>query len=183
MANKILKIVFVLFCIVFLAYLSLPNFVFPAPLPGSLQSQEPADLETPLRRGYFTNYTRAEAISWYENQFNHSSFLGLKLPTFLLNYPPEDAQTLIRDQTSSTFLQELVHPFRENIYINGFKPPSHNDEPVFLVGGQHWRQKIIIRSVPSSVWIRLGIFIATAAFVVILFREWSKSLTNKKHEE
>lgn len=180
MLNKIFKIVFALFCIIFLVYLSLPNFIFPLPPPGSLQSQEPADLETPLRRGYFTNYTRAEAISWYGNQFNHSSFLGLKLPTFLLNYPPEDAQTLIRDQTSSTFLQELVHPFRESMYINGFEPPSYKNQPTFSVGGQHWQLKIIIRFVPSSVWIRLGIFAATAAFIVILYNEWHKSLKGKK---
>ncbi|MGA2910797.1 MAG: hypothetical protein ABSE04_03320 [Candidatus Microgenomates bacterium] len=180
MVNRILKVIFVFFCIVFLVYLSLPNFTFPTPPPGSLKSQEPADLETPLRQGYFTNYTRAQVISWYENQFNHSSFLGLKLSTFLLNYPPEDAQTLIRDQTSSTFLQQLVHPFRESMYINGFEPPSYNNEPIFFVGGKHWTQKIIIRFVPTPIWTRLAVFAGTATFIVILYIEWSKSLRNKK---
>jgi hypothetical protein len=180
MVDKILKVIFVFFCIIFLVYLLLPNFSFLAPPPDSLQSQEPADLETPLRQGYFTNYSREQVINWYENQFNHSSFLGLRLPTLLFNYPSEEAQTLIRDQTSSTFLQELVHPFRESFYINGFEPPSRNNEPIFFVGGEHWQQKIIIRFVPSSIWVRLGVFAATAAFIVILYSEWHKSLTDKK---
>ena len=36
-----------------------------------------------------------------------------------LNYPPEDAQTLIRDQTQATFLEEIVHPMRESLFIAG----------------------------------------------------------------
>jgi len=180
MLNKILKIIFVIFCVLMLAYIALPNFSFPTPPPGSLKSQEPADLESPLRQGYFTNYTRAQVIAWYKNQFDHSNFVGIKIPTFLLNYPPEDAQTLIRDQTSSTFLQELVHPFRESMYINGFKPPSFNDEPIFLVGGKHWSQKVIVRLVPSPLWMRLGFFVLTIFLTCILYTAWHKSLTNKK---
>ncbi|MGA3291939.1 MAG: hypothetical protein ABSC49_02190 [Candidatus Microgenomates bacterium] len=176
---------FVLFCIIFIAYLSLPNFNFLTPPPDSLQSQEPADLETPLRRGYFTNYTRAQVLAWYRDQFDHIKVFGInvKLPTPLLNYPPEDAQTLIRDQTSSTFLQEFVHPFRESIYVNGFEPPSNNNKPIFYVGGKYWQQKIIIRFVPSSVWIRLGLFVVTAGFMIIIYEAWSKSLIGKKHEK
>jgi hypothetical protein len=176
MFKKILIIFFAIVCVIFVGYLVLPNPTFPVPPPGSLKSQEPADLESPLRQGYFTNFTRDQAISWYENQFNHSSFLGLKLPTLLFNYPPEEAQTLIRDQTSSTFLQELVHPLRESLYINGFKPPSFNDEPVFFVGGKHWALKIIIKSVPSPLWARLVIFAGTVILAWIVCSAWIKSL-------
>ena len=176
MFKKIPIIFFSIVCVVFVGYLVLPNPSFPIPPPDSLKSQEPADLESPLRQGYFTNYTRAQVIAWYENQYNHSSFLGLKLPTLLFNYPPEEAQTLIRDQTSSTFLQELVHPLRESMYINGFKPPSKNDEPVFFVGGKHWAQKIIIRSVPSPLWARLVIFAGTIAMIWVLCKAWYKSV-------
>jgi hypothetical protein len=176
MFKKISIIVFAIVCVVFVGYLVLPNPPFPKPPPDSLQSQEPADLESPLRQSYFTNFTRDQVISWYENQFNQLSFLGLKLPTLLFNYPPEEAQTLIRDQTSSTFLQELVHPLRESIYINGFKPPSDKDEPIFFVGGKHWVQKIIIRSVPSPMWARLVIFAGTAVLAWVVCSAWIKSL-------
>lgn len=176
MFKKILKIFFAVFCITGILYLALPGNTFPEPPPGSLQSQEPADLETPLRRGYFTNLSREEVLLWYEKQFDHTSFLGIKLPTILLNYPPETAQILIRDQTSSTFLQEFVHPFRESLYINGFKPPSENNKPIFFVGEKPWQQKIIIRYVPSSVWVREGLFIVSMLMVALIYNAFAKSL-------
>jgi hypothetical protein len=176
MLKKILIIFFAIVCVIFVGYLVLPNRPFPKPPPDSLQSQEPADLESPLRQSYFTNFTRDQVISWYENQFDYSSFLGLRLPTLLFNYPPEEAQTLIRDQTSSTFLQELVHPLRESLYINGFKPPSNNNEPIFFVGGKHWALKVIIKSVPSPLWARLVIFAGTAILAWVVCSAWIKSL-------
>jgi hypothetical protein len=181
MLNKILKVIFVLFCVAMLAYLLLPGFVFPPPPPGSLQSQEPADTETTLRRAYFTDYTRAQVLAWYTSEFKKSSFLGIELPEILLNYPPEDAGTIIRDQTRSTFLQEIVHPFRESIYINGFAPSQPKD--VIFINGRTWGEKITVRFVSSSIWLRLGVFIATASLIIILYNAWYTSLTDKNNEK
>ena len=104
MKDTVFKTLFAVFGVTLLVYLSFPNLNFPAPLPGAYQSGEPADVETPFRRGYYTDMTRAEVMSWYEKQFKWG---------IVLNYPPENAQTVIRDQTKSTFLQEIVHPMRE----------------------------------------------------------------------
>jgi len=180
MIKTFLKIIFIIFCLIGVFYLALPNYSFPEPPPGSLKSDEPADLESPLRQGYFTNMTRAEVLSWYEAQFNHSSFMGIKMPTLLLNYPPENAQTLIRDQTSSTFLQEFVHPFRESEYINGFQPLSRNNKPMFSVGGQTWQLKIIVRLVPSNVIVREIVFLLSMAMVVIIYKAFT-NLLRRKH--
>lgn len=182
MFKKFLTIIFAFFCLTIAIYLVLPNYTFPTPLPDSLKSQEPADLETPLRQGYFTNYSRDEVISWYRQQFSYKIVFGhkVKLPTLLLNYPPEDAETIIRDQTSSTFLQELVHPLRESIYINGFKPSSVNNKPQFYVDGKTWDQKIIIRFIPGNVMIRELIFIATAFMTVILFKAFLRTFNKNK---
>ena len=179
MFKKILNIFYAIFCIAGILYLALPNYTFPEPPTDSIQSEEPADLETPLRRGYFTNHTREEVLAWYKQQFDRSSFMGIKLPTLLLNYPPENAQTIIRDQTGSTFLQEFAHPFRESIYINGFKPPSDNNRPIFFVGGKPWQQKIIIRYVPSSIWVREAVFIASALMIAVIYNAFEKSLRKK----
>lgn len=183
MFKKILTTLYIIFCLVGVVYLALPNYSFPKALPGSLKSQEPADLESPLRQGYFTNYTRAEVLAWYGAQFNHAKIFGfdIKLPTPLLNYPPEYAQTLIRDQTSSTFLQEYVHPFRESMYINGFEPKTSNNEPAFTVGGQTWKLKVIVRFVPSNIWIREIVFILSALALAVLYNAFEKTLI-KKHE-
>ncbi len=159
--------------------MALPDYSFPMPPPDSIQSQEPADLESPLRRGYFTNYTRQEVLDWYGRQFDHSSFLGLKIPTSLFNYPPENAQTIIRDQTGSTFLQEYAHPFRESMFINGFEPPSFEDKPIFLVDGKPWKQKIIIRLVPSNIWVREVIFLVTMTMTAVVFREYIETFKKK----
>ena len=164
-----------------IGYLALPNYSFPIPPPDSIQSEEPADLESPLRRGYFTNFERAEILSWYKTQFDHSSFLNLGLPTVLLNYPPENAQTLIRDQTGSTFLQEFAHPFRESFYINGFETPENYIKPIFFVGGQTWQQKIIIRFIPTSIWVRELVFIASAVMIAVVYNSFEKLL--KKNDK
>jgi len=176
--KRILIAIFVLFCAISLGYISLPNFDFPKPPPDSLQSQEPGDTETPLRRAYFTNYTRSQVLDWYKGEFEGSSFLGIKLPTYLMNYPPEDAQTIIRDQTRTTFLQEVVHPFRESFYINGFEPTAAKD--AIFIGGKAWRQKIIIRFIPSLIWVRIAIFAGTAVFMVILFEAWVATINDLK---
>ncbi len=170
--RKILKIIFLLFSIIFLFYVALPNPDFPKPPPDSFQSQEPADTETPLRRAYFTNYSRAEVLDFYQNQFSKSSFWGISIPTLRLNYPPEESQTIIRDQTRSTFLQEIVHPFRESIYINGFEPKEARD--AIFIEGRSWRQKIIIRLVPSQTPSRLLITLVTLVLIAILYREYKK---------
>lgn len=180
MLNKIIKIIFLLFCISGVVYLALPNRPFPGMVPDALVSQEPADLETPFRRGYYTNLSRQDVLNWYKGEFNYQVF-GIKLPIFLLNYPPEYAQDIIRDQTGSTFLQEYVHPFRESIYINGFKPQTSDGKPVFLINGEGREQKIIVRYVPSNILLREVIFIVSMIMFVIIYKELT-GLIKKQHE-
>jgi len=165
---KLTKILYILFSIIFLAYLSLPNSEFPAPPSDALQSDEPADTETPLRRAYFTNYTREEVMEHYKNEFQGG---------FRLNYPPEEARTIIRDQTRSTFLEEIVHPFRESVFINGFEPKEQKD--AIEIAGRSWRQKIIVRYIPSSIWVRLVLGISTIFAMVIVFREYKDLICRK----
>lgn len=179
MLKRIITILFAIFYVVGAIYLALPNYTFPDPPPDSIQSQEPADLESPLRRGYFTNFTREEALLWYGEQFNHSTFMEMSLPTLLLNYPPENAQTLIRDQTSSTFLQEFVHPFRESEYINGFEPAKKGDSPAFTVEDKSWTLKIIVRQVPSNLWVREVIFLLSCGAMIVLYKAFEKSFRIK----
>lgn len=180
MVKKFLITIFVLFSTVLVFYIFLPNYSFPVPPPDALQSHEPADSETPLRRAYFTDFTRQQVLDWYENQMKHSSFLNLPMPTYLLNYPPEDAQTLIRIQTRSTFLEEIVHPFRESVYINGYEPAPDDQENAINIDGKHWRQKIIIKSVPSSLFLRLSVFAGIELSITILFIAYEATISELK---
>ncbi len=160
---KIIKILFILVSLSLCVYLLIPSKGFPTPLPDSVRSQEEGDNETPLRRAYFTNFEREEVISYYKKQFEF-------LPTLRLNYPPEDAQTLIRDQTRSTFLEGLVHPFRESFYINGFKPKLAKDDVWYK--GIHYVQKITVVYVPNNWIVRIAIIVPTMFFVWIVAKEF-----------
>lgn len=164
----LVKIVYILFSVFFIFYLLLPNPKFPEPPPDALQSEEAADTETALRRAYFTNFTRAEVLSHYSQQLNSSPFLNIILPTYRLNYPPEEAQTIIRDQTRSTFLEEIVHPFRESLFVNGFEPREEKD--TIFIDGKKWRQKIIVRFVPSSTYTRVFLGLITLLLIYLVYQ-------------
>jgi len=153
--------------ILLLIYIFPASPEFPQPPVGSVQSNEPADVESPLRRGYYTNLSRDEVISHYVSEFNK----GFNIYTPRLNYPPEEAQAIIRDQTKSTFLEELVHPLRESIYINGFEPKS--EEYALFFDNVRWNQKIIVKYVPSQTWFRIIILGLTLAGSLALMREYT----------
>lgn len=161
-----------------LIYVILPSPEFPEPPAGSLQSEEPADTESPLRRAYFTNSAREEVMLHYMKQLNKSPFYHIPLPTYRLNYPPEEAQTYIRDQTRSTFLEEIVHPLRESFFVNGFEPKNPKD--VIIIEDKKWRQKITVRLVPSNSISRLVILVITLILITILSREYYQIFAKKR---
>ncbi len=164
--KKILYILLTVFGIGFFIYLVRPvPFDFPNPPQDSVQSMEEADLESPLRRSYFTNYTREQVMAHYKNQFRLQPF------TLTLNYPPEDAQRLIRDQTRSYYLEELVHPFRESLYINGFIPQFAKDEINYK--GVHYEERITIKYVPSSLFVRFIFSGLTFALMFWMIHEYA----------
>jgi hypothetical protein len=164
--GRFTKIIIFSIFILLLVYILPKSPEFPKPPIDSVQSDQPADVESPLRRAYYTNLSRSEVISHYEKEFNK----GFKIYTPRLNYPPEDAQLLIRDQTKSTFLEEIVHPLRESLYVNGFEPKSEEYAQFFR--GVRWNQRIIIRYVPSSVWVRVLILVLTMVFSYFLLKEY-----------
>jgi hypothetical protein len=168
MVKLLFNIAYFLVCLALLVYVGLsPSYPeFPSPPPGAVQSDEPADTETPLRRAYFTDLTREEVIDHYESHF-------IDFVTLRLNYPPEEAQTIIRDQTRSSYLEELVHPLKDSLFINGFVPQTRKD--AIVIDGREFYQKITVRYVPSNFLVRIFyiLFIAAAGYLVII---WSVKL-------
>lgn len=183
--KKILLSCYILFSLTILFYVSLPNYDFPKPVPGAVQSNEPADMEDSLRRAYFTDYTRAEVLEWYKSQFDYSNpsrllNFKIKLPTYLLNYPPEESQSIIRDQTRSTFLQEIVHPFRETVFINGFEPKENDDKNRIVIDGVHYRQKIIVKYIPSSFTLRFFVSFLSLCAIPLIYIAFISELGSLK---
>jgi len=161
--KKVVKLLLISFFPLLFIYTLLPNPKFPNPPSDALQSKEPGDSENlSIRRAYFTNFTREEVMKHYQNEFKG----------FRLNYPPEEAATIIRDQTRSTFLEEIVHPFRESFYVNGFEPKDAKD--AIEIVGLPWRQKITVRYVPSNIFLRGFVVILTGFVSLFLLGVWLK---------
>jgi len=154
---------------IFVFYLSKDTPPFPGNPPDALVSKEPADIEYEYRKAYFTDYTREQVIEHYQTQISF-------LPTIRLNYPPEEAQTIIRDQTRSSYLEELTHPMRTSIYINGFQPRVEKDE--ININGEHFEQKITIRYVQSNRYIRTILGVIICVFGFLLIKEYFNFLKN-----
>ncbi len=167
--KKLAKILFVVAGIAFLIYLALPEPPFPTGLWDFQASTEPADKETPLRRGYYTNLTRGQLMDHYTKEF----VWGVRL-----NYPPEEAQTLVRDQTKSSFLEEVVHPMRESLFVNGYEPKP--DVQILEVNGVKYKEKVIVKYVGSNVFARLSIGAVALLLIWFLAVEWGKTLNLSK---
>lgn len=179
--NRAFKFIYILVSLSLVVYVSLPSPDFPSPLPDSLQSNETGDTEDPLRRAYFTNYSREEVILHYKQEFENKDVFGITFPTLRLNYPPEEAQVIIRDQTRSVFLEELIHPFRESFYINGFRAEAEKD--TIVINDKVWEYKITVKYVPSLLWARVTVTIITLVLgwaVIENWSRWAKSVFKKK---
>lgn len=150
-----------------LVYLVIPSPRFPAPTPDSVQSLEEADLETPLRRTYFTNFSRKEILAHFKAELSQP--FAFPVPTYIVYYPPEDSQTLIRDQTRTVNLPEIIHPFRESLYVNIFESRSPKDEIWYK--GVHYQERVTLKYTPSSAYIRIAVIFSALLMLILIARE------------
>lgn len=161
--KAILRLLGLVVLIVVGAYLLSPSPKVPVPPPGSLISIEPADTESVYRQAYYTNLSRSEIMHYYKQQWN-SKF------QFDLNHPPEDAATLIRDQTRSNYLEELVHPWKEVLYVNGYTPTKPED--MIVREGKIYAAKITVHYIPSAPVTRLTVLALATLVSYLLIREY-----------
>lgn len=160
----IAKIVFLSLVIISAVYLVVPTPGLPPPPPKSLISAEPADTESIYRKAYYTNLSRGEIMAYYQQYF------GLSLR---LNHPPEDGYPLIRDQTMSSWLEELVHLWKDNLYINGFYPIKPTE--VIIINSVRYQAKITVRYIPSHPITRLTVLALASISLIFLIKEYAKA--------
>lgn len=156
------KALFIVFFIIASFYLLSPIPAFPSPPPGSLISTEPGDSESVYRRAFYTQLSRTEIIAYYKGIYTS--------PFITLNHPPEDAQTAIRDQTKSSWLEQLVHPGKDSLYINGFYPTKPTEQ--FNFNGVHWQGKITVRLFPSHPVTRLTVLLMAGVSFYLLTKKY-----------
>lgn len=144
-------------------YLVMPVPQLPSLPPGAIQSTEPADTESPYRVGFFSDLPREQVMDYYESEFRAPG-------QFTLNYPPEEAYSLVRDQTRSSFLEEIVHPWKQSLFINGYSPEKPQD--YLYVDGQRYVNKYTLRLMPSQPGTRITVLLLTSIVTYVLFKQY-----------
>jgi len=165
--KKIVCGILTVLAILFLFYLLLPEPTVIPPLPDSVKSTEEGDtVQIPRVSAYFSQYQRSYVTKYYQEKFDQLPFLGIRLPSYRLNHPPELSHEKIRDNLLSSYFEEVVHPFRESLFINGWEPevffngnPGNIDRYTMIVGDQKYFSKTTLRPFYSTLPARLINFV------------------------
>jgi len=151
-------------------------------LPNSDKSDLPGDTwQVPNVAAFFSNNYRDLVIPFYRTNYWQLTFLPL--PPLRLNYPPEFSWNVIKKHTDSTYLEELVYPLRDSLYINGFEPFDLDGRPKYWgatqleLFGHQWDTKATLRFYPSSLWVRLLVWLGILSSTIALYRLGRKVIT------
>ncbi|HBP51142.1 MAG: hypothetical protein US68_C0009G0025 [Candidatus Shapirobacteria bacterium GW2011_GWE1_38_10] len=179
MLKKLLPIIVVVVNAVFLTYLLIPTPTL-KPLPNSVKSTEPGDtVQLKNVSAYYTNLSRTEIMNFYRSSYTNPLVIRL-------NYPPELSKIIFRDTIQSYYLEELSIPFKESLYINGFEwendvftKPEKRIKNKLLFEGIEYRAKITLKTIPTSIPVRLLSFFGTEIALIGVSYLYLKFLKNR----
>lgn len=142
----------ILLNILALAYLAYPLPQIPN-LVASLKSTEPGDT-TQLQNvsAFYNNLERQAVINFYVDNYQKKHPLALKI-----NHPPEKAKVIIKDTIQTYYLEEIIIPFKQSLFINGynwqkdvFTAPETRIKNKMLVDGQEFTTKVTLKTYTTS---------------------------------
>lgn len=173
-----IKKIFIAFSVLLLIYMIWPgpnkmsDF---KPLPNSSKSKLAGDTwQIPNVVGYFSNNYREFVVSYYLK--NYQQLSNFPFPPLKLNRPPEYSWQVIKKHTDSTYIEELVYPLRDSLYVNGFEPFYPDGSPKFWgsitfdVDGLSWFTKTTLRFYPSNVLIRIIVWLGIITLIYLLVK-------------
>lgn len=144
-------------------------------LPNSDKSQLSGDtVQIPNVAAYFSDSYRSFVIPLYSSNYWQKTWLPF--PPLRLNHPPEFSWTTIKKHTDSTYLEELVYPLRDSLYVNGLEPFYEDGMPKFWgstkfdVNDHKWYTKATLRFYPSAFLTRLVVWIGICLSVIFLYK-------------
>ncbi|MDP3758122.1 MAG: hypothetical protein Q8Q86_00225, partial [Candidatus Daviesbacteria bacterium] len=151
------------------------------PLPSSDKSTLEGDTtQFPNVAGYFSDNFREFVVPFYLK--NYQALTGLPFPPLRLNHPPEYSWIAIKKHTDSTYIEELVYPLRDSLYVNGLEPFYEDGNPKFWgsikfdISVNSWFTKTTLRFYPSPVVIRILVWFGIVASSCMLFKLGKKIL-------
>lgn len=182
--NKFAKIIFFTIFLVGNFYLLLPPPAELPPLPESLRSDEPGDtVQIKGVSAYYTDLSRKEVVDFYSQTFSKSSFFNIPLISYRINHPPEKIREVLRTTQFSTYVEEVVHPLRGSLFINGyewnndpFTLPEQRNKNIIIVNGKTYRFKITLYLQYSSAWPRVLIWSGINIAMYLIFVSFQKIL-------
>lgn len=179
------KSIFIVAAFIYLAgifYLIQPSPGLPT-LADAVRSDEPGDnIQHPDQSAYYTNRdNRSDILGELQKKFGLSQF---GFASYRLNYRPEEVGTLVRDQLRSYYLEEVVHPLRESLFINVLDPAKtpmidddKREQAKMYLHSQFYPIKVTLRPVYSNVIGRLIVWTSIFPALTLVFISLSKSLS------
>lgn len=173
-----IKKIYTIFSILLLIYM-----IWPGPtkisdfkaLPNSDKSKLAGDsFQIPNVAGYFSDNFREFVVPFYFKDYQ--SLNNLPFPPLRLNHPPEFSWKVIKKHTDSTYIEELVYPLRNSLYVNGFEPFYPDGQPrfwgsnKFLADGNYWLTKVTLRFYPSGIVVRIIVWFGIIASMQMMYK-------------
>ncbi|MBU4209985.1 hypothetical protein KKC08_02635 [Patescibacteria group bacterium] len=179
--SKLKILLFIIFNSLALYYLFIPTPEI-LDLPNSLKSVEPGDtVQIPNVKAFYNDQERQQIIDFYVNTYQKKHPLSIKI-----NHRPEKAKEIIKDTIQTYYLEEIIIPFKESLYINGFEwekdvftIPEKRAKNRLMVGKQEFKTKITLRHFPTNPINRLIVFLSLETFLFFAFHTY-KSIFSKK---
>lgn len=144
-------------------------------LPYSSKSRLEGDtIQIPNVAAYFSNSFREVVVPFYLANYQRKTFLPFG--PMRLNHPPEYSWTAIKKHTDSTYLEELVYPLRDSLYVNGFEPFYPDGKAKFWgsaqfsIDGQNWYTKTTLRFYPSKAIVRILVWFGIMTSIYLLYK-------------
>lgn len=173
-----MKLLFFSFSVLFLIYI-----IWPGPskisdfdsLPNSNKSTLAGDtVQIPNVAGYFSDNYRDFVVPFYSS--NYQKQTRFPFPPLRLNHPPEYSWIAIKKHTDSTYLEELVYPLRNSLYVNGFEPFYEDGTPKFWgsaklnEGNNLWYTKTTLRYYSSRAFVRILVWFGITTSICLLYK-------------
>lgn len=166
-------------------YLIQPIPALPTLENATLSNEEGDTWQNPDQKGYYTNLTRSQVLNQIQTKSQIKIF-GWKVPNYRLNYRPEEAHELIRDQLKSNYMEEIVYPFRSSIFVNGWEPKNspyyankpEKEIPDISIYGIPYDAKITLKPNNSSLIARLVLWTTIFPLGYLSLLSLKKSLSH-----